>query len=192
MTAHSIKSKIRKTEEMFLFFLLASFIGWFYEVFLEVVIYHWGYSDRGVLTGPYCPVYGVGAIILLICLYSLRKRKIKIGTFSITPILVFMGIVVITTAIELFASYIMEWTSGGWMWDYTRFYPNFQGRIALNPSIRFGIGGMVFLYLLYPLFERLISKCSDNKVFVISAVCGVIFLADCVSILMKLGVRACG
>ena len=40
------------------------------------------------------------------------------------------------------------------MWDYTRFAFNFQGRIALNPSIRFGIGGMVILYLLQPLFEK--------------------------------------
>ena len=48
----------------------------------------------------------------------------------------------------------MEFTQGGWLWDYTRFSFNFEGRIALNPSIRFGIGGMVFLYLLQPLFKK--------------------------------------
>ena len=40
-------------------------IGWLYEVFLEVVVYRWGYSDRGVLFGPYCPVYGVGALLFI-------------------------------------------------------------------------------------------------------------------------------
>lgn len=37
----------------FLYFLLYSFVGWVYEIFLEVVVYRWGYSDRGVLFGPY-------------------------------------------------------------------------------------------------------------------------------------------
>ena len=44
-------------------------------------------------------------------------------------------------AYRLITSYIMEWTTGSWLWDYTRFTPNFQGRIALNPSLRFGVGG---------------------------------------------------
>lgn len=170
---------LRKLTELFLVFILTSFIGWLYEVFLDVVIYRCGYSDRGVLTGPYCPVYGVGAVVLLFCLYSLSKRKITIGSVSITPFLVFFGILMITTAIELGASYIMEWTTGGWMWDYTRFHPNFQGRIALNPSIRFGIGGMVFLYLLYPLLKRFLSHCSDQAVTRVSLILAVLFLADC-------------
>ena len=48
----------RKIEEYFLYFILYSMIGWFYEVFLEVVVYRWGFSNRGVLFGPYCVVYG--------------------------------------------------------------------------------------------------------------------------------------
>lgn len=108
-------SKLRRAEELFIIFLLTSFAGWLYEVFLEVVVYRWGYSDRGVLTGPYCPVYGVGAAVLLLCLYPLKKRKIAIGIFPITPILVFVGIVAISTAVELVVSYITEWITGGWM-----------------------------------------------------------------------------
>lgn len=173
------KSFLRKAEELFLFFLLTSFIGWFYEVFLEVVIYRWGYSDRGVLTGPYCPVYGVGAVVLLLCLYSLSKHKISIGKISVTPVIIFAGIVMITTGIELVASYIMEWTTGSWMWDYTRFLPNFEGRIALNPSLRFGVGGMVFLYLIYPWFQKLLKKCPDRTVARITFLLGGIFAIDC-------------
>lgn len=44
-----------------IYFMLYSIIGWLYEVFLEVVIYKWGFSNRGVLFGPYLPVYGFGA-----------------------------------------------------------------------------------------------------------------------------------
>ena len=44
--------------EYFLYFMMYSILGWIYEVFLEVVVYRWGFSNRGVLFGPYCTVYG--------------------------------------------------------------------------------------------------------------------------------------
>lgn len=168
----------RKIEEYFLYFILYSMIGWLYEVFLEVVIYRWGFSNRGVLLGPYCVVYGFGALLLIFLLTRLKKKKIKIKKVNITPILVFIGIVVITTLVELIASYIMEFTRGEWLWDYTRFSFNFEGRIALNPSIRFGIGGMIFLYLLQPLFEKLTSNLSDRKLNIIFVSVAIVFAID--------------
>ena len=146
----------KKFAEYYLYFMMYSIIGWIYEVFLEVVVYRWGFSNRGVLFGPYCIIYGVGALILIFSLGGLQKKRLYLGKVLVTPVLVFIGIVVITTVVELIASYIMEFTQGGWQWDYTRFAFNFEGRIALNPSIRFGIGGMVFLYL-----GRLFLCCLD-------------------------------
>ena len=96
----------------FLFFVFYSVIGWLYEVFLEVVVYRWGFSNRGVLFGPYCVIYGVGALIIIFALGRLKRTPVRIGRVSITPILVFLGIVVLTTALELLGSYIMELTHG--------------------------------------------------------------------------------
>ena len=70
-----MKQKSRPYEAWFLYFILYSVIGWVYEVFLEVVVYQWGYSDRGVLHGPYCPVYGVGALAFLLCFHRLMAQK---------------------------------------------------------------------------------------------------------------------
>ena len=42
---------MKKVQDYFLYFMLYSVIGWIYEVFLEVVVYRWGFSNRGVLTG---------------------------------------------------------------------------------------------------------------------------------------------
>lgn len=168
----------RKIEEYFLYFILYSIIGWCYEVFLEVVVYRWGFSNRGVMFGPYCIVYGFGALLLIFLLSKLKKKEVKIKKLNITPILVFISIVVITTLVELAASYIMEFTRGEWLWDYTRFSFNFEGRIALNPSVRFGIGGMIFLYLLQPLFEKLTSKLPDKKLNIIFITVAIIFSVD--------------
>lgn len=165
-------------EKAVVYFMLYSVIGWCYEVFLEVVVYRWGFSNRGVLLGPYCVVYGFGALILIASLRWLKERRICLGRLSVTPLLVFVGIVVITTLVELVASYIMEFTRGEWMWDYTRFAFNFQGRIALNPSIRFGIGGMIFLYLLQPLFQKLTARMSRRVLAAVSGSLVLLLLAD--------------
>lgn len=167
-----------KLAKYFIYFILYSVLGWIYEVFLEVVVYQWGFSNRGVLFGPYCVIYGVGALILLLSLSGLQKKKIYAGKILITPLLVFIGIVLITTAVELVGSYIMEWTRGEWLWDYRRFSFNFQGRIALNPSIRFGVGGMVFLYLLQPLFNKITGKLGTRRCLFTTAVLALILLTD--------------
>ena len=46
------ETRTEALQALFLYFLLYSVIGWIYEVFLEVVVYRWGYADRGVLLGP--------------------------------------------------------------------------------------------------------------------------------------------
>ena len=171
---------LTKIQKAVIYFVLYSVIGWCYEVFLEVVVYRWGFSNRGVLLGPYCVVYGFGALILIASLGWLKERRICLGRVNVTPALVFVGIVVITTLVELVASYIMEFTHGEWLWDYTRFAFNFQGRVALNPSIRFGIGGMIFLYLLQPLFQKLTTRMSKRALAAVSGALTLLLLADTV------------
>lgn len=68
-----MQSKLQTIEKLFLYFLMAAIIGWCYEVFLEVVVYRWGFQNRGVLFGPYCPVYGVGMLAFCSALENLQK-----------------------------------------------------------------------------------------------------------------------
>ena len=63
--------------EYLIYFFLYSVLGWIYEVVLEVFIYRWGFSNRGVLFGPYCVIYGFGALILIFSLSGLQKKKIR-------------------------------------------------------------------------------------------------------------------
>ena len=61
------KMPFERFRTYFLYFMAYCIIGWLYEVFLEVVIYRWGFSNRGLLFGPYLPVYGTGALLILAC-----------------------------------------------------------------------------------------------------------------------------
>jgi len=173
-----LKLKKRDIQKLFLYFMMYACIGWIYEVFLEVVVYRWGYSDRGVLTGPYCPVYGVGALFFLFLVYPLIREKNLKKKLLMIPI-VFIFCMLIATGIELIASYLCEALMGSWPWQtYADYKYNFEARIALSPSLRFGLGGVIFLYILQPLFEKLVKKLKIKKLDIVFKVVLTIFIID--------------
>ena len=162
--------------QVVLWFLAYSMLGWAYEVFLEVVVYRWGFSDRGVLLGPYCPVYGFGALAFLLCLRKLTRSSRPLWT---RLILAFLGCMAVATALELATSYLLEWLTGGWPWQtYVNYAIHFQGRIALSPSVRFGLGGVVFLFLVQPLMERATGALPERWRILLPQAVAVWLLAD--------------
>lgn len=169
-----------KFKKYFIYFMLYAIFGWCYEVFLEVVVYKWGFSNRGVLFGPYCPVYGFGALAFIFTVYPLIKGKKFKEKLLLIP-LVFLLTMLIATAIELITSYICELTMGSWPWQtYENYKYNFQARIALSPSIRFGIGGVLFLYILQPIFEKICDKIGKNGITIVSTILSIILISDCI------------
>lgn len=67
------------------------------------------------------------------------------------------------TLVELGASYLCQALTGSWPWQtYVNYRYHFQGRIALSPSIRFGLGGLFFLYVLQPLLDRGLAALSPG------------------------------
>ncbi|MBR6329957.1 MAG: putative ABC transporter permease [Lachnospiraceae bacterium] len=136
-----------------LYFVFYAFVGWIYEVSLCIFEAKIGFVNRGFLWLPILPVYGFGSL-LFIQLYRLRKKKLPVGSFDMMPVVIFLIILVSTTVVELITSYILEAAIGGWLWDYTGYFMNFEGRISLKTSLRFGLGGMAIIYILHPLLRR--------------------------------------
>lgn len=171
---------INKLKPYLVYFWLYAIIGWIYEVFLEVVVYRWGFSNRGVLFGPWLPVYGFGALIFIFLIYPIIKNKKYPKKLLYIPI-VFLGCMLAATALELLTSYICEFFMGSWPWQtYADYKINFQARIALSPSIRFGLGGLAFLYLLQPLFEKFVNKLGEKKLTILSIIISILLIVDCI------------
>ena len=171
---------LEKVKKYYLIFMMYAIIGWIYEVFLEVVVYRWGFTNRGVMFGPYCPVYGFGALLFIFTVYKLLKNKTLKQKLLLIPV-VFLLCMLEATILELITSYICELTSGSWPWQtYKDYKINFQGRIALSPSIRFGIGGVIFLYLLQPLFERILNKIPKKVLNIIFYIVVTLFIIDAI------------
>src|SRR5665647_1945826 len=133
VTTNSKKGWIR----LFFLFLTGSLVGWIYEVTLGF-IYGYGFVNRGFLYGPYLPIYGFGLILLYLMLQRLMNKPIKVKNIKINPILVFLGIIVITTCLEFIVGFGMLKIFQIRLWDYSSYWMNYQGIISFNTSIRFG------------------------------------------------------
>lgn len=167
----------------FLYFMAYCVLGWLYEVFLEVVVYRWGFSNRGLLFGPYLPVYGTGALLILACTNPWLHKKIKLGKINLTPVLAFLVIVIVTTVVELIVSYLLEWTIGYWLWDYTSYKIQFQGRICLSASVRFGLGGLIIVYFIQPFLVKLKEALTEKAKLILFFIMFIPFCLDWVHVI---------
>ncbi len=143
--------KIRYWLELF---LCASVIGWLYEsVWYSMVENQIGFVNRGTLCGPWLVIYGVGILVII---SILKHFKIKNGY------LIFLYSTIIAATIELLGSYVQEFLTGTFSWDYTTYFINFEGRIALKPDITFGLMALFGMKQVVPLLDVLNEK-YDNK-----------------------------
>ena len=142
-------------------FFVYCVIGWIYEVIWEFAIGH-GFVNRGFLHGFYLPIYGFGALILIFSLRNLMKKDIRIRKLKITPLIVFIAILFIVSAVEFFASYIMELIFHKRWWDYSYDILNLNGRISLRNSSLLALGGMLFVYVIQPILEKILGRFKET------------------------------
>lgn len=148
-------------------FTVCAFCGWLYEEGLELAVCH-AYADRGVLHLPLLPIYGFGGL-LLVLLY--RKR-------SDAPF-VFVTAAVVSTILELAASYPLEYFLGWLPWDYSAWFCNFEGRISLPSSLIFGGLALLLVKVVHPLCRKLESA-PQAPVIAAGCICAAAFAIDCV------------
>ena len=128
----------------FLLFLAYSFFGWLIEVIGKLITMK-KFINRGLLIGPYCPIYGTGAILIT---FLLKK-------YVDDPITLFIMAILVCGILEYFTSYFMEKFFHARWWDYSQRIFNINCRVCLNTIIPFGLLGMFIMYVSNPF---LISK----------------------------------
>lgn len=118
--------------ELLWLFLLYSFFGWALET-AAGTIRQKRFVNRGFTTGPFCTVYGVAAVLMTTVLQELR------GSF----LFLFLGCMVVGTAVEWFAGKLLERLNQKKWWDYSEKRWNFDGYICAQYSLLWGILGTV-------------------------------------------------
>lgn len=151
----------------FMLFIIYAVAGWICEVTLQLIQKH-KLADRGFLIGPYCPIYGCGAILITLCLTPFNEH----------PIGLFILAMVLCGSLEYATSFIMEKAFNARWWDYSNMRFNINGRICLETLVPFGIAGLLIIYVFNPFLISMIGLMGENALNITSIVILVIFVAD--------------
>ncbi len=123
--------------------------------------------NRGFLIGPYCPIYGVGCLLLTTLLNNYKNNIISLFILSI----------IICSILEYLTSYIMEKLFKARWWDYNKYKFNINGRICAETMIPFGILGVMVVHYINPFLIKII-----NTNTIIFTILSVTFIVDiCIS-----------
>jgi len=150
-----------------IYFSIFSFIGWLCEV-LYCSILSKKLVNRGFLAGPFCPVYGFGALFV-ICLLKPVEASIPI---------VFLSGIVITSTLEYITGWLLEVFFSTRWWDYRDQKFNIDGRVCLKNSVLFGILCVVLMKGIYPFTLYVVGLLPVFWIKLTSAVLVIAFIVD--------------
>ena len=144
----------------FLIFIIYSILGWLMETCLC------SFKQKKIVT--YCPIYGWGALIIILTLTKYKND----------PFIIFGMALLICSILEYFTSWLMEKFFNARWWDYSTQKFNLEGRICLKNSILFGLGGVLVLLVFQPIIENLLSYVPRSFIFFISSFILIIYIID--------------
>lgn len=139
----SVMSKINYY--LFIFFTF-SIGGWISEMIFGLITMN-RIVNPGSLSGPWCPIYGVAGVFICLFLY---KDKSFIKNL--------INVFIISTLDEYLSAFISEEIFNHKIWDYSNNFLNFQGRVCLSMTLLFTFIGMMTLYLIKPIVDKIYDK----------------------------------
>ena len=126
-----------------LFFFIYSFIGWVWEsCYVSVRKRRW--VNRGFLHGPMLPIYGSGALVILISTIGVREN----------PWLIFLFGMLAATVLEYITGAVMEKMFHVRYWDYSRQKLNLNGYICVSSSLCWGVFSVLLVSAVHVPVER--------------------------------------
>ena len=148
-------------------FFTFNLVGWLWEVSMAYVT-EGMFVNRGMLHGPWLPIYGSGVAMIAVLLYRFRSK----------PALEAVAIVVLCGFIEYMTSWLTELRTGMRWWDYTGYFLNLNGRICGEGLAVFALGGMAAVYLLVPLIDAAVTRVKPKLLIAVCVVLMVCFGGD--------------
>ena len=133
-------------------------------------------SRQSFLYGPFCGIYGLGAVVMILCLHRFPKKYnvLFIGGFIVGSIVEY--------AISLFGEVVL----GVKWWDYSNMPLNINGRICVYFSVFWGFLGMYLIISLNPKVDKIINWVKSKfktqkalKTFVVTVF--TLLMIDCIA-----------
>lgn len=144
----SIENKESKYHKYLWYLIIFSILGLLLETIFCLLGEKIFGTGAGLVLGPLCIIYGIGAIITIICLKRFQGHKIKL----------FISGAILGTAIEYMMGFIIEAIFGARLWNCSWAKFNVNGRVCLEHSILWGIMAVILINLLIKHIEKIIGK----------------------------------
>lgn len=144
-------------------------VGWVWEVALNLIRFG-QFSNRGMLHGPWLPIYGFGVVMIAVLLNRFRSK----------PVLEALAIIVLCGFVEYMTSFVTEQITGMRWWDYTGYFLNLHGRICGEGLVVFMLGGMMAVYLLVPAIDAMTMRLKPRLLVCVCLILMACFTADLV------------
>ncbi len=159
---------------IFAYFVIYSFIGYIIETLYAFVLYGVIESRQSFLYGPFCSIYGLGAVVMICTLQYFGK---DVHTL-------FLGGFLSGSVTEYVVSFIGEKLLNTKWWDYSDKFLNINGRICLIYSIFWGLLGLYLIKVVNPLIDKLINwiktKFGVIKLRSVATILTVALIIDCI------------
>lgn len=152
-----------------------SFLGWCAEV-VFAACRRGIFVNRGFLNGPVCPIYGFGVALVLWLLEPVENNFW----------LLFLGSMVLTTALEFFIGFIMECFFHDKWWDYSKNPFNIKGYVCLEFSLIWGFACVLVVDVLHPMIQKLIDAIPVNLGWWLIWIFAALMAADAIITLVEL------
>lgn len=150
-----------------LFFYCYCFLGWCIEsTIVSFSQRHW--VNRGFLQGPMLPIYGSGAIMVLVCTLPVKEHIALVYFFGMIG----------ATILEYITGWAMEKILKVRYWDYSNEFLNLNGHICLKCSLFWGILSIFMTYIVHKPIEKLILSLPMLLAVILAVVLTVLFLID--------------
>lgn len=159
--------KTYSLQHLILLFFIYAFIGWSWEVSLHLLS-DGVFVNRGVLFGPWLPIYGCGATLVIMLLKPFRDNRL----------LTFLLSLLICGVVEYCTSAFLEYALGMKWWDYSGYFLNINGRICMEGLLTFGLGCYAIIYIVTPLLDNLLYKIPARIAWCIAAILILFFVSD--------------
>ena len=155
--------------KLVLIFMIGSFIGYIVEM-LYCYLKHGRFESRkGVIYGPFSPVYGFGAIVFTILLYKLEHFN---------AFIIFIVSAVVGAIFEYICSFVQEKTIGTISWQYNKTPLNLGGRTSGLYALYWGVLGLIFLRHTLPYIEIKIDEIPTELAILIAFTFGIFIAID--------------
>lgn len=162
------------------YFFIYAFVGWILEVSFKAMR-RGVFVNSGFLNGPYCPVYGFGAVAVLYFL-SLVDSSNKI--------VLLIASMFIASLIELITGFVLEKLFNMKWWDYSDKVLNIGGYICLEFSLIWAALCFILYEAIHPLIVQLVSQFSINFLLGFDLIFALVLFVDLLATVnMILGVN---